>query len=121
MSVQTVTLADFLLARIAEDEQVARDADNRIYPSTWQETRDRVKSGWHVAHIARHNPARVLAECNAKRRIVEAEIGQMLGSPSGYVDREVYERIRARADSDILRALALPYADHRDYRDEWKP
>ena len=49
-------------------------------------------------HIARWDPARVVAECESKRRILE----------------------RHEQDEEILRVLALPYADHRDYRDEWR-
>lgn len=52
-------------------------------------------------HVARHDPARVLAECRAKRRLVE-ELG-------------AFRRGAA------LRLLAMPYADHPDYRQEWKP
>ena len=54
-------------------------------------------------HIARHDPARVLAECEAKRRIVE-------------MDFERYGEQWA-----VLAALALPYVDHPDYRAEWRP
>jgi hypothetical protein len=50
--------------------------------------------------IARWDPARVLAECAAKRRIVEMYAGQH-GQPY------------------VLHFLALPYADHPDYRQEW--
>jgi hypothetical protein len=60
-----------------------------------------------AAHVARHDPARVLAECEAKRRIVDSE-----GSP--YVEGHV-------PATRTLRFLALPYADHPDYRQEWKP
>ena len=52
-----------------------------------------------AGHIARHDPARVLAECDAKRRIVER---------------------RNHLDGPTLRALAAVYADHPDWREEWK-
>ena len=97
MTAATLTLADFLLARIAEDEAVAREAT----PGPWyaddtystvtghpfksaREAYDRhavdvdcwvvpesMASGvgdHNLSHIARHDPARVLAECEAKRR-----------------------------------------------------
>ena len=51
-------------------------------------------------HIARWDPARVLAECEAKRQLIER-----VGNP----------------DWAGFRILALPYADHPDYQQEWKP
>jgi hypothetical protein len=54
-------------------------------------------------HIARHDPARVLAEIEAKRRIVDL-------TEHGCGDD--YQRVQ--------RALALPYADHPDYDERWK-
>jgi hypothetical protein len=67
-------------------------------------------------HITRWDPARVLAEVDAKRRII-AEY-----------ERYAAERRRAmngwessREVSPILAALALPYADRKGYREEWKP
>ena len=59
-----------------------------------------------MEHIARHDPARVLREVEAKRRIVA-----------------MYERGMGydQALTDSLRLLALPYADHPDCRAEWRP
>src|SRR5690348_14236909 len=72
------TLTEFLLARIAEDEAVAQASA----PYSWTADGGDVYAGhptaliaeyvevsW-AAHIARHDPARVLAECKAKREIV---------------------------------------------------
>ena len=89
-----MNLSEFLLARIAEDEMQARkhllDAD---------------RHGWGSY------PARVLAECDAKRRIVEL------------ADRDDNWRygMHSEAIGEVLRLLALPYADHPDYREEWRP
>jgi len=52
-----------------------------------------------AAHIARHDPARVLREVAAKRAILDAV---------GYDDRE-----------DVAGHLAAVYSDHPDYRQEW--
>jgi hypothetical protein len=49
----------------------------------------------------------VLDECAAKRRIVEHCEPDMLTLSSG--------------DDYVLRVLALPYADHVDYLEEWRP
>jgi hypothetical protein len=125
--VKTLTITEFLLARIAEDESVAL----RLCPGR------KARNGhWRVdsfmlasvlamdplaaRHIARHDPARVLAECEAKRRIVEE-----------HPDYGGYGESCARcAESSIdlapwpcptLRALASVWSDHPDYREEWRP
>jgi hypothetical protein len=107
-------LAEFLLARIDEENSLAyaahQDAQTRG-PIT-----DDLSAGpgdHRVAHMFRWSPARVLADCEAKRRIVEDYLAQLNSHQSGW---------DARAPRDYsLRALSLPYADHVDYRDEWRP
>jgi hypothetical protein len=135
---RTLTLSEFLLARIAEDEAVTREA----YGVRWEviegvnasqvlvhraEIRDdkwrvghlghvaTVERGHDVDHIARWDPARVLAECQAKLRIVErlTELARAEGD-------ETYGAASV-ALTDTLRLLALPYADHPDYQPEWRP
>lgn len=74
-------------------------------------------------HIARHDPARVLREVEAKRRIVDEIVPAMNGMDDridgewgvGAMDPSEYESV------DLLKLLALPYADHADYRDDWRP
>lgn len=92
-----VSLTEFLLARIAEDEAVAESM-----------TFFNPLSGPPLltARISRHNPARVLSECEAKRRIVEVAL-------PGETDDPRTERGR------ILRIMAAVYADHPEYREEW--
>jgi hypothetical protein len=108
-------LADFLLARIAEDSELAvsagRDAQTRA-PIT-----DDLPAGpdedSRIAHMYRWSPARVLGECEGKRRIVEDYLTQLNSHQSGW---------DARAPRDYsLRSLSLAYADHPAYRDEWRP
>ena len=68
MTTQAATLADFLLARIAEDEAAAH------YAMTRDAVNDGDWAGWwlgHQQHYSRHDPARVLAECAAKRRLID--------------------------------------------------
>ncbi|MBN0039372.1 hypothetical protein JN535_04180 [Cellulosimicrobium cellulans] len=138
-----MTLTDFLLARIAEDQASALEV--REHGAWWVEAYDdydgrspelveyfvvapppapgvpRDDQGdpddpRHVtsvqgdpalaAALARWSPARVLAECEAKRRIVES--ARRLGSRDGVTPEE------------LLGNLALPYADHPDYDETWR-
>jgi hypothetical protein len=98
-------LIAFLRERWDEDEQVASAAKGHsVFDGTGIVT-DRNESvvvGSHVAtHIARHDPARVLADVSAKRQIL---------------DHLAYEW-----SSPILRYLALPYAGHPSFKEEWRP
>jgi len=123
------SLSEFLRARITEDEEVAREASRVRETRTgdqWERSvhvyedevlvvgateRSRLVGKVHrgATHIARHDPARVLAECEAKRRIV-ADLAPFLGeTPLGYLAAQVLED------------LAAPYADHPDYQPEWRP
>ena len=132
-----VDLADFLLARITDDENTARGSTAgpwRWFPGRaglpaflestgatathWGEGQSfeaptvvlgsnqnsmlRVR-GRDAEHIAAWHPTRVIAECGAKRQVVEAlaDAGDL---------RDV-----------VLRTLAAVYADHPDYREEWRP
>ncbi|MGW7636138.1 DUF6221 family protein [Streptomyces decoyicus] len=71
-----------------------------------------------TSHIARHDPERVLAEVEAKRAIVDqyAEVAENDGANAYEYDRGWVNALRESA-----RLLALPYAAHPDYRDEWRP
>ncbi|GAA1138517.1 DUF6221 family protein [Nocardioides aquiterrae] len=90
-----MTLTDFLLARIAEDVAGAEAAD--AVPAPW--------GFW--------DDGRVLAECEAKRRIVGLH-GRV--DPCDAHDGATLETV----ECDTLRALAAVYADHPDYREEWR-
>ena len=73
-----------------------------------------------AAHIARHDPARVLREVEAKRRTVEIHYDYRGVCPTCFSLRNQPAQ-REPYPCDTLMLLALPYADHPDYRDEWKP
>jgi len=73
-------------------------------------------------HIARHDPARVLAEVAAKRRIMERHFADQDGSCVGCGFNSVEER----SVEDInacpeLRDMASVYDSHPDHKQEWKP
>lgn len=147
-------LIAFLRARLDEDEQTAQSGDewtvNNPRNLVAGPTRDE-KAKYHLvavvvednerAHIARHDPARVLAEVEAKRRILRIHNTPAVVSPKlaalGLREGEAPEDDRScmgcgldemdepiTADVNqcpILRALALPYADHPDYQEQWRP
>ncbi len=122
-------IAEFLLARIAEDEEWAQEAavDDAEYYSPekgyvveykWLRIARHSSGGRRSEHVdGVPSPARVLAECEAKRRIVR-QYG--IARDAEYGDISV--AIRAEQTYKyVLRLLALPYADHPDYREEWRP
>jgi hypothetical protein len=118
-----MNLADFLLARIAEDEQIARQILGPYFGDQW------MTFAWASdPEPVDLNQARLLAECDAKRRILELHARTDFGLRRfGCVicnELEAAEGAWGGGDAgpcDTIRALALPYADHRDYRDEWRP
>ncbi len=106
----TTTLTKFLLARIAEDGAVAREAGDSG-PVT-HGRRSELTQVWDrdygpVEGSIEIDSLRVLAECEAKRQIVEhCDYDHLALSPG---------------DPYVLQLLALPYADHPDFREEWRP
>lgn len=60
-------------------------------------------------HVARHDPARVLREVESKRRVS----ARILNHAAVMGWDEVH--------GDVLRSLALPYADRPGYLEEWRP
>ena len=119
------------------------------YPDRLYVTMDREGLGPSVEadvanHIARHDPARVLREVEAKRRIVDLHANWPVlvqGQPkyemqqmdaTGFVsfratqqtawltEREYRERFGVEPPAaPMIRALASVYADHPDYDPEW--
>jgi hypothetical protein len=139
-------LVQFLRERLDQDDQAARAAT----PGPWKLARqpgfEWVSSAeyWAVAdcsdadparenaeHIARHDPARVLAEVDAKRQLMAAltSEGHATLRPGGstevycgadYGDGSPCDCGRDERVSRSLRVLASVYADHPDYRAEWR-
>lgn len=138
-----MTITEFLLARIGEDEAVAR-----IDPDDWRFWHDLDGSGEAAErqlHTARcgvlmgefmekcecNARARILAECAAKRGIVEAyedERQRKNAYNRGYDEGQLNEAdLRRRLSSNARYAgleiavlsLASVYADHPDYQPEW--
>lgn len=107
-----MTLVEFLTARLADDEAIAQRAVR------WNEgCRDWATDGepdWE--HIALHDPARVLREVESKRQIIASYVG--LDAQAKYPDHE-----GGMADGlyFAIACLALPYSDHPEYDETWKP
>ncbi|MFE0765417.1 DUF6221 family protein [Streptomyces smyrnaeus] len=158
-------LIEFLRARLDEDEQTARaaspgpwrhnpekhhhivgtplfeeavfagptGADATCVAGTGET--DDSQSMRDAAHIARHDPARVLREVEAKRALVAAyelacrkrtEIADEHwgAAPSGdlsAVERwKEHDAVAEALKPHVLRRAAV-YVDHPDYRAEWRP
>lgn len=127
-------LTEFLQARLAEDEQAAREAADHdsgrwFMGDKWNIYRaesevDEVDGtvthdliAWGNAkpqseHIARHDPARTLADIEAKRRIIAEILAECEGAMYD-PHRGIYGK--------TLRLLAQPHADHPGYDPGWKP
>lgn len=72
-----------------------------------------------LRNAAHHDPVRVLAEVDVKRRIVEVVMeqwrpGDILNGSQGADDID-------HQPPWLLRVLALPYTDHPDYDESWRP
>jgi hypothetical protein len=69
-------------------------------------------------HFSRHDPARVLAECDSKRRIVEGY--RLRNEQAEHQSGEVFG-YHATGMYTALRWLAVPDAAHPDYDERWRP
>lgn len=67
-------------------------------------------------HVARHDPARVLAEVEAKRAIVDLMAG-VLAAAKG--DSEVDHYGGLSAAEETLTLFARPFRDHPDFDPAW--
>ncbi|MEU9888659.1 DUF6221 family protein [Sphaerisporangium sp. NPDC051011] len=146
-------LQTFLRARLDQDEQLARRASEHAsaewlvnehndvvlwWPPDPDEAENERRLGhsvtadsWRGAdvdrgmapHIARHDPARVLREVEAKRKLLghyeDAVVSLANAGPNG----EVHDLMTGAVNT--LRAVLIDhvqiYADHPDYREEWRP
>lgn len=124
-----MTITDFLIARIAEDETVATD---------WRHLRSRGEDkvrvlGGGTGYEAWCDPTRVLAECKAKRTIIDLHTplsegwsktwgcercqwddGRIIGEGERGEGRDHYP-------CETICVLAAVYSEHPDYQPEWVP
>ncbi len=120
----SMTITEFLEARITDDEQAAQKA------AKWVASGPTPAVTWFGAlgdgnikqfgeggnHVSTWSPARALAECAAKRAIIK------LADDVEGLDYRVTSEWGGDIDGtgeDILKSLASVYADHSDYQQEW--
>lgn len=118
--VPTADLVVWLGQQLDEDERTAQAcpgdgswsaADIAVYgPDLSAEVR---------AHMAAHNPARVLREINAKRQIIQRY-------ESALENRKAHPGDLASAGAvlalhGVVKPLAVAYADRPGFREEWRP
>ena len=96
-------LTEFLLARIAEDYADAM--------SGWR---------WKALPVGEYErlQARVLRECEAKRELVDDFTVLDADYKASRLDSTESRRFQALV---AMSRAASVYADHADYREEWKP
>jgi hypothetical protein len=118
----TDTLARFLLARLSEDERIAQAArdvtTNGSPPVGTPLTEDlaMAQPGHLAAHVARHDPERVLREVAAKRAVVRSWLVAVRRQLVQYRDPDGIE-----VAEEAIAHLAAVYADHPDFRPSWLP
>ena len=120
--VGTLTITDFLWERIAEDEESASryhrllclrtacDNEGCVWDDQERMEDERVCTCGY--------PARVLAECKAKRAIVANHDGERSSTTGDYCG---FEDGRFEIPCPELRHLAAVYASHPDYDPAWAP
>lgn len=122
-------LVGFLLARIADEETVARDWAPQLARGHAPVV---VHGGAGYRRLA--SPAHVLAECAARRRIVELHAPRyaVVYRESERLLAEAFDQDKVRvvagsgplwmhpASEQTLLALAQPYAGHPDFHPSWR-
>jgi hypothetical protein len=118
-----MTITEFLEARIDEDEMAAA-AYARFIDGALKGQKP--KKGWDRPELRMPDPARLSAECAAKRAIVAEQFGYLEAMDGEWGDGCSAQQIRAGdcynlgvQEMPILRHLAAVYAGHPDYRPEW--
>lgn len=100
-----MTLVEFLLSRIAEDEDAAGRARSHNGGGAF------ANDNYGCLLV---QPERVLAECAAKRDLIEWAAGitslRMMGDPDA--PRPV--------EMDVLKVMACVWADHPDFDVRWR-
>ncbi|SER95498.1 hypothetical protein SAMN05216188_11868 [Lentzea xinjiangensis] len=129
-------LVTWLREQITEDRQVAHAAHSRVEHGTerWYGKDARIVDGvghlivthsWvnEIAHIVRHDPRTVLAQCDAHEAILDLfeyvcdSSNDQRSDEQGVLMSNPVARRRMR---DVVRRLGLAYRHRPGYRDEWR-
>ncbi len=105
-------LVEFLRARLDED---AAELPDNLHLSWCERAQEYVYAG---APCDCGNPDRVLREIEAKRRLLE-ELRPLTAEADGIIWSEYSSH--HGSEETLLALLALPYSDHPDYREDWRP
>ena len=118
-------LTGFLLARFDEDQADAEQLASDL--GRWHRERERNGADGTQGSIiaatlegSAFDPARVLADIEAKRRIVTRLAYRLSMQAAGATDPFDWDDL-TRHYYEACRDLAVPYAGHRDWREEWRP
>lgn len=136
----TTDLIAFITTRLDEDERTARAVTGSGSWSAYLEGGD---DGWAIEtvpggdpaaiigdkamtdHIARHDPARVLRELEAKRRVLRLYTNALsaLEHRSGFASQRnvIQDETCVEILGEALRAIATAWVTHPDHRQEWLP
>lgn len=131
-----IDICVFIEARIGEDEAAAQAAPKGpwkwmgIYPQhVTNDSATLIAECFEnpdlppscATHITRHDPARVLRECAARRRTLERHRPEDIGPP-GFPCLRCSHCVKAGETAwpcDDAKDLASTWADHDDYQREW--
>ncbi|MDX3247174.1 DUF6221 family protein [Streptomyces sp. ME18-1-4] len=122
-------LVVWLRAQLDEDERIARRAGDTfrqigetgvIVATEGDRAEECASANWAgvAEHVVRHDPARVLREIDAKRRLLTELLPDL-----EHADRLIEGEWGSGDDlaTRALRLLALPYADQPGYLESWRP
>lgn len=133
---EAVTITEFLSARIDEDEKAVAGFPGKSWAYVYGSVEDDhlspngfpgtvIDVGYEgcyqdgaLQHVARWDPTRVLAECAAKRAIVEGML-QIERDPKALLLEPLVSWQYKHTLEWFIRPFAAVYASHPDYRQEW--
>jgi hypothetical protein len=125
-----IDLTTWLLTQIDADERVADRAldvsTDLGHQASWSSFSAGDVADEAITHVEAWSPDRVLAECEAKRRIVDLHpvVGDDVCDTCvvGMRGYPAYPNSKPeRWPCGTLRALALGYADRPGYQQDWRP
>jgi hypothetical protein len=129
---QVERLIRFVAGRLDDDERIALAAADGDRTEEWEihytgagvdsatgtvAYDEGFPNGRQSEHIARHDPARVLRDVAAKRRLFAKHAPVINGTQGSWTWFEGSES----ESEKVMQLLSLPYADHPEYDPAWAP